>query len=155
MTTAPPPPCPGDCPEDFDFVSAGPHSSNHTVGTASWQNHDSSPPQSIIILHCHGCPCLSTTYISSALWRQCKSKITAHLNDWCIIYSLWCTSHENLVFSHPPKYIDPKYKIWHPLIYFSSYFQVHSHPITSFSFWHQLLKSWSSLFYWMSLFSLG
>ena len=23
-------------------------------------------------------------------------------NEWCIIYSLWCTSHENLVFSPPP-----------------------------------------------------
>ena len=25
-------------------------------------------------------------------------------NDWCIIYAciLWCTSHENLVFSQPP-----------------------------------------------------
>ena len=22
-------------------------------------------------------------------------------NDWCIIYSLWCTSHEHLVLSHP------------------------------------------------------
>ena len=38
-------------------------------------------------------------------------------NDWCIIKSLCCTSHENLVFSHPPppkkkkEYIDPKHKI--------------------------------------------
>ena len=39
-------------------------------------------------------------------------------NDWCIINSLWCTSRENLVFSHP--------QIWHPLIYFSTYFQVQS-----------------------------
>ena len=30
--------------EDSDFVSAVPHSNHHTVGTASWQNHDSSPP---------------------------------------------------------------------------------------------------------------
>ena len=37
--------------EDFDFVSAVPHSNHHTVGAASWQNHDSSPPQSVIILH--------------------------------------------------------------------------------------------------------
>ena len=28
-------------------------------------------------------------------------------NDWCIIYSLRCTSHEYLVLSHPQKYIDP------------------------------------------------
>ena len=36
-------------------------------------------------------------------------------NDWCIIKSLCCTSHENLVFSPPPpkkkEYIDPKHKI--------------------------------------------
>ena len=56
-----------------------PHSNHHTVGTASWQNHDSSPPQSVIILHCHVCLCLSNPNISSALWRQCKSKNTAHL----------------------------------------------------------------------------
>ena len=90
--------------EDFDFVSAVPHSTcNHnTVGTTSWQNHDSSSPQSVIILHCHVCQCLSNPNISSALWR---SKNTAHLtgygypvllrgwgeavvaNDWRIIYS--------------------------------------------------------------------
>ena len=34
--------------EDFDFVSTVPHSNHHTVGTASWQNHDSSHPQSVI-----------------------------------------------------------------------------------------------------------
>ena len=60
--------------EDFDFVSAVPHSNHNTVGTASWQNHDSSSPQSVIILHCHVCLCLSNPNISSALWRQCKSK---------------------------------------------------------------------------------
>ena len=65
--------------EDFDFVSAVPQSNHHTVGTASWQNHDSSPPQSVIILHCHVCLCLSNTYISFALRRQCKSKIISHL----------------------------------------------------------------------------
>ena len=65
--------------EDSDFVSAVPHSNHHTVGTASWQNYDSSPPQSVIILHCHVCLGLSNPYISSALWRQCKSKNTTHL----------------------------------------------------------------------------
>ena len=67
--------------EDSDFVSAVPHSSHHTMGTASWQNHDSncSPPQSVIILHCHVCLGLSNPYISSALWRQCLSKNTTHL----------------------------------------------------------------------------
>ena len=77
----PPPSAQGNV-EDFDFVSAVPHSNHHTVGTASWQNHDSYPPQSVIILHCHGCLCLSNTNISSALLRQCKSKITAHLSGY-------------------------------------------------------------------------
>ena len=65
--------------EDSDFVSAVPHSNHHTVGTASWQNHDSSPTQSVIILLCHVCLGLSNPYISSAMWRQCKSKNTTHL----------------------------------------------------------------------------
>ena len=64
--------------EDFDFVSAVPHSNHHTLGTASWQNHDSSPQQSVIILHSNVCLGLSNPYISSALWRQRKSKNTAH-----------------------------------------------------------------------------
>ena len=34
--------------EDFDFVSAVPHSNHHTEGAAGWQNHDSSPPQSVL-----------------------------------------------------------------------------------------------------------
>ena len=53
--------------EDSDFVSAVPHSNHHTVGTASWQNRDSSPTQSVIILLCHVCLGLSNPYISSAL----------------------------------------------------------------------------------------
>ena len=97
--------------EDFDFVSAVPHSNHHTVGEANQQNHDSSPPQSVIILHSNVCLGLSNPYISPALWRQCKSKSHPILlrglgeavvtNDWCIVYSLWCTSHEHLVLSHP------------------------------------------------------
>ena len=39
-------------------------------------------------------------------------------------------------------------QIWHPLIYCSTYFQAHSHPITSFSLRPQ------HYFYWMSPFSL-
>ena len=65
--------------EDSDFVSAVPHSNHHTVGTASWQKYDSSPLQSVIILHCLVCLGLSNPYTSSALWRQCKSKNTTHL----------------------------------------------------------------------------
>ena len=37
--------------EDFDLVSAVPHSNHHTVGTASWQNHDSSSPQSAMSVY--------------------------------------------------------------------------------------------------------
>ena len=66
--------------EDFDFVSAVPHSNHNTVGTASWQNHDSSTPQSVINLHCHVCLGLSIPYSSFALWRQCKSK-TQHIYE--------------------------------------------------------------------------
>ena len=62
--------------EDFAFVAEVPHSNNHTLGTANWQNHDRFSPQSVIILHCHVCLGLSNPYISSALWRQCKVKTT-------------------------------------------------------------------------------
>ena len=82
--------------EDSDFVSAVPHSNHHTVGTASWQNHDSSPPQSVIILHCHVCLGLSNPYISLQRIYQAmdipvllkgwgEAVVT---NDWGIIYSL-------------------------------------------------------------------
>ena len=70
------------------------------------------------------CLGLSNPYISSALWRHRKSKNTAHdipillrglgeavvTNDWCIIYSLWCTSHDHLVLSHPKNILTPKTK---------------------------------------------
>ena len=75
------PPAQGNV-EDFDFVSAVPQSNHPTVGTASWQNHDSPPPQYVIILHCHVCLCLSNTYISSALLRHCKSTF-ARLSPPC------------------------------------------------------------------------
>ena len=88
--------------EDFDFVSAVPHSNHPTVGAASWQNHDSSPPQSVFILHSNVCLGLSNPYISPTLMRQRKRINTAHYirillrglgeavvtNDWRIIYSL-------------------------------------------------------------------
>ena len=45
----PPPPAQRNV-EDFDFVSAVPHSNHHTVGAASWQNHDSSPRS--LFLYC-------------------------------------------------------------------------------------------------------
>ena len=97
-----PPPPPQRNIEDFDFVSAVPHSNYHTAGAASCQNHDSSPRQSVFILHSNVCLGLSNPYISPAMWRQRKSKNTAHYipillrglgeavvtNDWCIIYSL-------------------------------------------------------------------
>ena len=79
-------------------MSAVPHSNHHTAGEASRQNHDSS----VFLLHSNVCLGLSNPYISSAFWRQRKSKNTAHYipillrglgeavvtNDWCIIYSL-------------------------------------------------------------------
>ena len=73
----PPPPLPSPAQrnvEDFDFVSAVPHSNHHTVGAASWQNHDSSLLQAVFILHSNVCLGLSNPYISPALWRQRKSK---------------------------------------------------------------------------------
>ena len=93
----PPPPAQGNV-EDFDFKSVVPHS-NHTVGTTSWQNHDSSPLQSVIILHCQGCLCLSNTYISYALWSERKSKMTAHLHVYpCPAQGLgWSSGHKWLM----------------------------------------------------------
>ena len=124
--------------EDIDFVSAVPHSNHHNVGIASWQNHDSSPPpppppppppQSVILLHCHVCRGLSTPIFPPHCGGNVKVK-TQHIyqamdipvllrgwgeavvtNDWCNIYSLKCTSHENLALSHPQNYIDPKHKM--------------------------------------------
>ena len=107
VTTPPPLPAQRNV-EDFDFVSAVPYSNHHTAGAASWHNHDSSPRQSVFILHSNVCLGLSNPYISPALCRQRKSKNTAQYspillrglgeavvtNDWCIIYSIWCTSHE-------------------------------------------------------------
>ena len=91
--------------EDFDFVSAVPHSNHHTVGTASWQNHDSTFPQSVIILHCHVCLCLSNPNNPPHCGDNVKVK-TQHIyqamdipvllrgwgeavftNDWRFIYS--------------------------------------------------------------------
>ena len=99
--TPPPPQLRGMLWTLTDFVSAVPHSNHHTVGAASWQNHDRSPPQSVFILHSNVCLGLSNPYISCALWGQRESKNTAHYipillrglgeavatNDWCIIYT--------------------------------------------------------------------
>ena len=141
------------------LVSAVPHSSNHTVGAASWQNHDSSPPQSVIILHSNVCLGLSNPYISSALWRQRKSKNSAHYipillrglgealvtNDWCTINSLWCTSHEHLVLGHPKNILTSKTK------YVIRYYFVL--PISKHILTPSLvsLSDLSIIFYWMSL----
>ena len=71
-------------------------------------------PCSLFLLHSNVCLGLSNPYIFSTLGRQRKSKNTAHYmpillrglceavvtNDWCIIYSLWCTLHGHLVLSH-------------------------------------------------------
>ena len=90
--------------------------------------------------HCGGNVKVKTQHIDQAmdipvLLRGWGEAVVT--NDWCIIYSLQCTSHENLVLNH---------KIWHPLIYCSTYFQAHSHPITSFSFRPQHYFQWMSSF---------
>ena len=68
-------------------------------GQLADKKHDSSPPQSVIILQINVCLGLSNPYISSALWRQRKIKNTAPYipillrglgeavvtNDWCFI----------------------------------------------------------------------
>ena len=35
--------------EDIDFVSGVPHSNHHTMGTASWQNHDTVLPRNQLL----------------------------------------------------------------------------------------------------------
>ena len=88
--------------EDSDFVSAVPHSNQHTVGTASWQNHDSSP---LAVCYYTALSCLSrsikplhflhiveaTQHIYQAidipvLLRGWVEAVVT--NDWCNIYSL-------------------------------------------------------------------
>ena len=59
-------------------MSAVPHSNHHTVGAASWQSHDGSPPKSVIILHSNVCLGISKPYLSSALWSNEKVK-TQHI----------------------------------------------------------------------------
>ena len=131
-------------------MSAVPHSNHHTVWAATWQNHDSSPPQSVFILHSNVCLGLSNLYISSALWRQRASENTAHYIPSCseawvkqwlqmtgALFIAYDALRMNIEFSATPK---------HPLVYCSTYFQAHSHPITSFSFQPQ------HYFYWVSLF---
>ena len=116
----PPPPPPPSSPGesrglsfcDFHFVSAVPH---HIVGTASWQNHDS------LLLYCtamvayvYQTPTFLSHYgdnvkVKSKHICQAIPALLSGLgeavvtNDRCIIYSLCCTSHENLVLSHLQK----------------------------------------------------
>ena len=100
--------------EDFGFVSAVPHSNHHTVGTASWQNHDS------LLLYCTAMVAyvyqtptfpphygdnvkVKSQHISQAIPALLRGLGEALVtNDWCIIYSLLCTLHNVFVFSHPP-----------------------------------------------------
>ena len=53
------------------------------MGAASWQNHDSSPPQSVIILHSNVCLGLSNPYISSVPGRVAQS-VTCLATDACL-----------------------------------------------------------------------
>ena len=111
FVTTPPPPQ-GNV-EDFHFVTfilclqfliALNH---HTVGTASWQNHDS------LLIYCTAM--VAYVYQISTFHPHCGDNVkvkSEHIcqaipallrglgeavvtNDWCIIYSLCCTSHEN------------------------------------------------------------
>ena len=59
-------------------MSAVPHSNHQTVGAASWQNHDSSPLQSVIILHSNVCLGLSNPYIPPHCGDNVKVK-TQHI----------------------------------------------------------------------------
>ena len=55
----------------------------------------------------------------SAVWVKQWLQMTGALS---MMHFAWTFS------SQPPKtHIDPKHKIWHPLIYCSTYFQAHSH----------------------------
>ena len=85
---------------DFDFVSAVPHSNHHTEGTASWQNHDS------LLLYCtamvayvYQTPTFPPHYGDNVKVKSqhiCQAfpvllrglGMAVVTNDWCIIYSL-------------------------------------------------------------------
>ena len=165
----PPPPAKGNS-KDLNFVSAVPHSNHHTVWTASWQNHGSSPPQSVIILHCHDQrPTFPPHYgdnvkvksqhiclANPALLRSFGEAVVT--NDWCIIYSLLCTSHENLVLSHPTPKINiliqnTKYDIhWYIFQPISKYIPTPSQCSLSLSV--STVKGWtSSVFIWWVFFT--
>ena len=132
MTTAPSP-AQGNV-EDFHFVTfilclQFPILLNHhTVGTASWQNHGSlllyTAMVGLNIFYCLGCQTptflphygdnvkVKSQHICQAIPALLRGLVEAVVtNDWCIIYSLCCTSHENLVLSHLQKYNDPKHII--------------------------------------------
>ena len=70
--------------EDFDFVSAVPHSNHHTGGGGQLAGKTMTVlPQFVFILHSNVCLGLSNPYISSALWRQRASENTAHYIPSC------------------------------------------------------------------------
>ena len=123
----PPPPRPRGMLRTLILCLQFPIVTSTLMGTASWQNHDNSPPQSVIILHCHGCLYQTLTFpphygdnvkvksqhicqaIPALLRGLGEAVIT---NDRCIIHSLWCTSHKTIVFSHPPPPQKKKKKIY-------------------------------------------
>ena len=118
----PPPPTPQGNVEDFHFVTfilclQFPN----TVRAVSWQNHDS------LLLYCTAMVAyvyqtpthlphygdnvnVKSQHICQAIPALLRGLSEAVVtNDWCIIYSLCCTSHKNLVLSHLQKYHDPKH----------------------------------------------
>ena len=163
MTTAPTPP-PGECRGlsfcNFHFVSAVPQ---HCEGS-KLAKHDS------LLLYCTAMVAyvyqtpthlphygdnvnVKSQHICQAIPALLRGLGEAVVtNDWCIIYSLCCTSHKNLVLSHLQKYqthMTSADYIFQPI---SKYIPIPSLVSVSNSTVKGLNEHY---FYLMSLFSLG
>ena len=106
--------------EDSDFVSAVPHNNHHTVGTARWQNHDSSPPQSVIYtaLSCSSRSIKPLHFLHNTFTRPWISPSCsgAGVKQWLQMIGALFIAYNALrmkirVLSHPQNYIDPKHKM--------------------------------------------
>ena len=72
-------------------------------------------------------------------------------NDWCFIYSLWCTSHEHLVLSHPKNILTPntKYDIrWYIVQPISKHIPTPS--LVSLSYLSIIVIGWVFFFTWIT-----
>ena len=93
------PPAQGNV-EGFDFVSTVPHINHHTVGTGSWQNHDSTLLYcTAMLVYVYQTPTFPPHYgdnvtVKSQHIRQAIPTLlrgfgeAVAAKDWCIIYSL-------------------------------------------------------------------